>query len=119
VIDNLKAAVAQADWYDPDVHPKIQSFCQHYGTVILPTKPRMPRHKGKVERGIGYVQSNALQGRTFASLAEQNQYLWDWEKRIADTRIHGLPVGRQACLSADTAPPVSRSTSSLRRRSPT
>ena len=72
IIDNLKAAVAQADWYDPGVHPKIQSFCQHYGTVILPTKPRMPRHKGKVERGIGYVQSNALKGRTFTSLAEQN-----------------------------------------------
>jgi len=89
IIDNLKAAVAQADWYDPQVHPKIQSFCQHYGTVILPTKPRMPRHKGKVERGVGYVQSNALKGRTFNSLAEQNQYLWDWEKRIADTRIHG------------------------------
>jgi transposase len=35
VIDNLKAAVPHADWYDPDVHPKIQSFCQHYGTVIL------------------------------------------------------------------------------------
>ncbi len=45
VIDNLKAAVKNADWYDPDVHPKIQSFCEHYGTVILPTKPYMPRHK--------------------------------------------------------------------------
>jgi transposase len=89
VIDNLKAAVGQADWYDPDLHPKIQSFCQHYGTVILPTKPRMARHKGKIERGVGYVQSNALKGRTFGSLAEQNEYLWDWEKRIADTRIHG------------------------------
>jgi transposase len=89
VIDNLKAAVQQADWYDPDVHPKIQSFCQHYGTVILPTKPRMPRHKGKIERGVGYVQDNALKGRTFGSLTEQNEYLWDWEKRIADTRIHG------------------------------
>jgi len=89
VIDNLKAAVARADWYDPDVHPKIQSFCQHYGTVILPTKPRMPRHKGKIERGIGYVQSNALKGRRFRSLAEQNKHLVDWEKRIADTRIHG------------------------------
>jgi len=89
VIDNLKAAVSKADWYDPDLHPKIQSFCQHYGTVILPTKPRMPRHKGKVERGIDYVQSNALKGRTFSSLAEQNQHLLDWERRIADTRIHG------------------------------
>ncbi len=71
------------------MHPKIQSFCQHYGTVILPTKPRMARHKGKVERGVGYVQSNALKGRTFSSLAEENQHLLDWETRIADTRIHG------------------------------
>jgi transposase len=89
VIDNLKAAVSRADWYDPDIHPKIQSFCQYYETVILPTKPRMPRHKGKVEKGIDYVQSNALKGHTFASLAEENQHLADWEQRIADTRIHG------------------------------
>ena len=57
--------------------------------MILPTKPRTPRHKGKIERGVGYVQSNALKGRTFRSLAEQNQHLLDWEERIADTRIHG------------------------------
>jgi transposase len=46
IIDNLKAVVKNADWYDPDIHPKIQSFCEHYGTVILPTKPYTPRHKG-------------------------------------------------------------------------
>ncbi len=89
VIDNLKAAVSRADWYDPEVHPKIQSFCQHYGAVILPTKPRVPRHKGKVKKGIDYVQDNALKGHTFGSLAEENQHLQDWEQRIADTRIHG------------------------------
>lgn len=89
VIDNLKAAVAHPDWFDPVLTPKIQSFCQHYGTVILPTKPRMPRHKGKVERGVGYVQDNGLKGRKFASLAEQNQHLLAWETGVADTRIHG------------------------------
>jgi len=36
VIDNLKAAVQQADWYDPELHPKIESFCRHYGTVRPP-----------------------------------------------------------------------------------
>jgi transposase len=60
VIDNLKAAVTKADWFDPELNPKIESFAQHYGTVILPTKPRTPRHKGKVERGVGYVQDNGL-----------------------------------------------------------
>jgi hypothetical protein len=57
--------------------------------VILPTKSYTPRHKGKTERGIGYVQSNALKARRFDSLSAQNQYLLDWEKSVADTRIHG------------------------------
>ena len=89
VVDNLKAAVLKADWFDPDLNPKIESFCEHYGTVILPTKPRTPRHKGKVERGVDYVQENGLKGRTFSSLQEENAHLLDWETRIADTRIHG------------------------------
>ena len=89
VIDNLRAAVKQPDWYDPELNPRLEAFCQHYGIVILPTKPYMPRHKGKIERGIGYVKNNGLKGREFASLAEQNQYLREWEKGVADTRIHG------------------------------
>lgn len=89
VPDNLKAAVLRADWYDPDVNPKLQSFCEHYGTVLLPTKPRTPRHKGKVERGVAYVQDNALKGRTFKTLQAQNEFLLHWEATVADTRIHG------------------------------
>ncbi len=89
VIDNLKAGVAKADWYDPDIHPKLREFCRHYGTVVLPTRPRTPRHKGKVEKGVDYAQSNALKGRVFSSLAEQNRFLENWERKVADTRIHG------------------------------
>jgi transposase len=89
VIDNLKAAVHQADWYDPEVHPKLQAFAAHYGAVFLPTRPYTPQHKGKVEAGIKYVKRNALQGKVFASLDEQNAYLLDWEQHVADTRIHG------------------------------
>lgn len=89
VVDNLKAAVIKADRYDPDLNPKIRSFCEHYGTVILPTRPRMPRHKGKVERIVGYAQDNALKGRSFTSLAEENRHLLEWETQVADTRIHG------------------------------
>lgn len=89
VIDNLKAAVKHPDWFDPELVPKVAAFAEHYGTVILPTKPYTPRHKGKVERGIAYVQENALKGRRFASLAEQNEHLRQWEANVADTRIHG------------------------------
>lgn len=89
VLDNLKAAVKRADWFDPEINPKVQSFCTHYGIVALPTKPRMPRHKGKVERGVDYVQENALKGHQFTSLAQQNRHLVEWETMVADTRIHG------------------------------
>lgn len=89
VIDNLKAGVIRADWYDPELNPKLEEFAQHYGTAILPTKPAMPRHKGKVESGVKYAQNNAVKGRTFDSLTAQNTHLADWERSVADTRIHG------------------------------
>jgi hypothetical protein len=89
IIDNLKAAVTKADWFDPELNPKVLSFCEHYGIALLPTRPYTPRHKGKVERGIDYVQENALKGRVFASLKEENDFLLDWESTVADTRIHG------------------------------
>jgi transposase len=89
VVDNLKAAVTKADWFDPEINPKVQSFCEHYGTVILPTKPYTPRHKGKVERQVDYVQENGLKGHEFDSLRDENVHLGWWERNIADTRIHG------------------------------
>jgi transposase len=89
VIDNLKAAVKHPDWFDPELVPRFAAFCAHSGVTVLPTRPYLPRHKGKVERGVAYVQDNALKGRTFASLAAQNEHLAEWERTIADTRIHG------------------------------
>jgi transposase len=86
--DNLKAAVLHPDWYDPELNPKLATFAAHYGTVILPTKPGVPRHKGRVERGIDFVQT-ALKGRSFASLAAENTFLAEWEQNVADKRIHG------------------------------
>jgi transposase len=104
VIDNLKAAVAHPDWFDPELTPKVQSFCHHYGTVILPTKPYMPRHKGKVESGVKYVQANALKGRKFPSNEAQNRFLADWESGVADTRIHGTTKRQVAKLFEEERP---------------
>lgn len=89
VIDNLKAGVIRADWFDPEINPKLEEFARHYGTAILPTKPVTPRHKGKVEAGVKFAQNNAVKGRSFESLSAQNLFLAEWEKNVADTRIHG------------------------------
>jgi transposase len=88
-IDNLKAAVLKADWFDPQINPKLADFCRHYHIHLMPCRPRMPQHKGKVERGVSYVRGNALKGRRFKSLAEENAFLSQWEENVADKRIHG------------------------------
>lgn len=88
-VDNLKAAVLKADWYDPEINPKLAEFCRHYGTHVLPCRPYTPQHKGKVERGVAYVRGNALKGRRFRSLAEENIHLLEWERTVADQRLHG------------------------------
>lgn len=89
VIDNLRAAVKKADWYEPELCPKVESFTHHYGTVILPCRVRTPEHNGKAENSIKYLKSNALKGRLFGSLQAINEHLRLWEETVADTRIHG------------------------------
>jgi hypothetical protein len=100
-LDNLKAAVLQADWFDPQLNPKFAEFCRHYAIHVMPCRPRQPEHKGKVERGVGYVKNNALKGRRFASLAEQNLHLAQWEKTVADQRIHGTTRKQVSALFAE------------------
>jgi transposase len=68
VLDNLKAAVAKADWFDPELQPKVRAFAEHYGVAFLPTRPFTPRHKGKIENGMGatgipLLRSGSLCGR--------------------------------------------------------
>jgi transposase len=95
-LDNLRAAVHQADWCDPQLSPKLESFCRHYGCALIPCLPRTPEHKGKVENSVKYVKTNALRGRTFSSLSAHNEFLRHWEKTVADMRIHGT-TRQQVC----------------------
>ena len=89
VLDNLKAGVLKADFYDPELNPKFAAFCKHYEVTALPTRARTPEHKGKVESNIRYVKASAVKGKEFATLAELNVHLRGWERTIADKRIHG------------------------------
>jgi transposase len=103
-LDNLRAAVQRADWCDPELNPKLLSFCRHYGCTLMPCRPKTPEHKGKTERGIGYLKGNALRGRVFTSLAAQNEFLRHWEKTVADVRLHGTTRQQVAARFAQERP---------------
>ena len=75
-VDNQKAAVNQAHWYDPDVNPTFVDFANHWGFAVIPARPNRPRDKGANESGIGVVQKQFYQEvreRKFYSLDELNQ----------------------------------------------
>lgn len=97
-LDNLKAAVLKADWYDPEINPKLAEFCRHYGVSVVPCRPATPEHKGKVESGVKYVRTNALKGRDFESVGEENVHLAHWETNVADKRIHGTTCKQVGAL---------------------
>ena len=75
VPDNLKAAVLKADRYDPGLNRTYAEMAEHYGTAILPARPRRPRDKAKVEVAVQVAQRwilARLRNRRFFSLAELN-----------------------------------------------
>lgn len=56
VPDNAKVAVIKACHFDPQVNRSYTDMARHYGTAILPTRPRKPRDKAKVEACVGIVE---------------------------------------------------------------
>jgi transposase len=106
VLDNLKAGVVTPDWFDPELNPKLRAFADYYGLALLPTRPRTPRHKGKIESGVGYVKGNALKGQVFASLEAENRHLLHWETSVADVRIHGTIRQQVGKLFAEVERPA-------------
>jgi transposase len=75
VPDNLKAAVLKANWHEPGLNPTYQDFATHYGTAILPARPRRPRDKAKVEVGVQVVERwilARLRNQRFFALVELN-----------------------------------------------
>ena len=75
VPDNLKSAVLKADRYDPGLNRTYAEMAEHYGTAVLPARPRKPRDKAKVEVAVQVAQRwilARLRNRRFFSLAELN-----------------------------------------------
>lgn len=89
VLDNLKAAIVKGVLHDPVLTRAYRDLAEHYGFLVSPCRPRTPQHKGKVERGVGYVKGNALAGRTFRDRTEANEHVQRWVIEVAGQRDHG------------------------------
>lgn len=97
VPDNLKAAVIKALVHDPVLGEAYRQMALYYGFLISPNRPHTPRHKGKVENGVHYVQRNFMAGQEFADIQSANRHLQNWVREVAGVRDHGTT--HQAPLS--------------------
>lgn len=88
-IDNLKAAILEADFYEPTVQRTYAAFAAHYGFMAEPCRVYTPTDKGKVESNVKYVKNNCFKGRDFKGIEEAELFLSNWLKTIANVRIHG------------------------------
>jgi len=87
-IDNLKAAILKANFYEPIYQELYKNFAYHYGFHPLPCRVRRPNDKGKVESGIKYVKNNFFLGRKFSGEKDLKERLFKWYTRT-NQRIHG------------------------------
>jgi transposase len=85
VPDNPKTAVTQSCRYEPRLHRSYQEMAEHYGTVILPARPKKPRDKAKVETGVQIAERQilaVLRDQRFFSLGSLNQAIVPLLNRI-------------------------------------
>jgi len=90
VPDNAKVAVIKACHFDPMVNRSYTDMARHYGTAVLPARPRKPRDKAKVEACVGIVERwllGRLRNRVFYSLAEVNAAIAECMADLNDKRV--------------------------------
>lgn len=99
VPDNLKAGVTRASRYDPEVNRTYAEMAAHYGTVVIPARPRKPRDKAKAEAGVLVVERwilAALRNRQFFSLTALNEAIAELLKRLNSKPFQKLAGSRRS-----------------------
>ena len=81
-----------------------QEMAEHYGTAILPARPRSPKDKAFVEGSVGVVSTwilAALRNRQFLSLAELNQAIREKLETFNHKPFQKREGSRAACFAEE------------------
>ena len=110
VIDNLKAAVKHPDWYDPELNPKIQSFCEHYGVRDPAHEASDAEAQGEDRKRRGLCPGQRAEGPSLHEPGGRERAsgaLGNDRRRHPDSR-HDPQAGRQAVSRKWSVGPCSR-----------
>lgn len=107
VPDCLKSAVSVARNTDPDLNPTYQMLAAHFGTAIMPARPRKPKDKSKAEVGVQVVTRwilAVLRHEVFHSLAHLNQRIAELLIKLNNKPFQKLPGCRSSLFNELDAP---------------
>jgi transposase len=97
VPDNPKTTIAKPCRYEAEVNPQFIHMARHYGCAVIPARVRHPRDKAKVESAVNVVTKwilAKLDKRTFFSLYELNQAIWELLADVNNRPFQKLPGSR-------------------------
>jgi transposase len=98
VCDQLKSGVVVACRYEPEVQRTYDELAEHYGTVIVPARPRSPRDKAKVEVCVQVAQRwilARLRNETFFSLDALNARIAELLEELNDRPMRQYKASRR------------------------
>jgi len=104
VPDNAKVAVIKACHFDPQINRSYTDMARHYGTAVLPARPRKPRDKAKVASLRRDCRALA------AGQVAQPDLLQSCRGQRRDRRVHG-----RSQRPASAAPVCQNASSAVRR----
>ncbi|MGH8570037.1 MAG: IS21 family transposase, partial [Gammaproteobacteria bacterium] len=70
----------------PVFNARYLDFSRHFGFAIAPCNPGKGNEKGRVERGVGYVKKNFLNGLELKDFSAINPAAQLWLDTVANVR---------------------------------
>ena len=98
VPDQCRTAVKTPCWYDPELNPTYREMAEHYGTAVIPARPRKPRDKAKVENAVLVAQRwilAALRNHRFFSIDQANEAIWEKLEELNNRKFQKLDTTRR------------------------
>ena len=111
VPDQLKSGVTRSCRYEPGIQRTYEEMACHYGTTILPARPKSPRDKAKVEAGVLVAQRWILakiRNQTFFSLAALNERIAELVHELNERRMRVYGASRRELFERLDKPALGR-----------
>jgi len=102
VPDNARAMIAEPDRYEPRAGDTVLDFAAHYGTSVLPARPRKPQDKAKVESAVQVVERwilARLRDRRFEAVCDVDEAIGELLPMLNERAFQKLPGSRASVFA--------------------